>query len=196
MNSTRARQTSHLALPALVLALALTPATSVAQQSGDAKQKRPSPYVQATKNAKKKTPAKSYSTEDLERMYGPTTPIEIVESPDSGSESDAKTPAEDKDPLKQLFEGEKQREEHEAQVAAASQKVAEAERKVAELERRSLAIRNPLLPRPEAPEEGAEEWNAADAQGRLEQNTAAIEAAKTELEKAREELATLQRATP
>jgi hypothetical protein len=180
---------------------------ALAQGGEEAEEKaaEESPYAQATNNAKRKAPAKSYTNADLERMFGPSgdtekPPEEATPAEEEGGEEpadSAEKPAEEApDPLKKLFEDEKKREEHEVKIGEATEKIAAAERRVADLERRALAISNPLLARPTAPEDGAEEWDAADSVERLEQNEAAIEAAREELEQARAELEQLQESVP
>jgi len=164
---------------------------------------QPSPLVQATGGKADGKREKVYGNDDLEKMFGPAPAradgSSVANSDESATEKPkaaASAATAGDSALDQLFAGEARKREHAASIAAAETQVAEAKQRLADLEKRLLASRNPLLARPKPPEEGAEEWNRADAAGRVEQTQAGIEAARKAVAEAQRELAALRSAAP
>jgi hypothetical protein len=107
----------------------------------------------------------------------------------------AGVPAE-KDALTWLFEQEAARKEHVAKISEAEQRIVGLRQRVVDLEKRELAIKNPLLARPQPPEEDADEWIGATAPERVAQTQVQIEAAKEALAEAERELSSLRSSAP
>jgi hypothetical protein len=163
------------------------------------------PFAQATGGKGSTSPGKVYTNEDLARLSGsePAPPSGAPASGASASETDsgaeqtgASAPKEEKSALDQLFERQALREEHKQQVTKAADRVAAAKERIADLEKRALAVKNPFLARPEAPEEGAEEWERGNGPQRLKQTEDQLEAARDELAEAERALAELQSSAP
>jgi hypothetical protein len=199
-----------------VLVLVVTVPATLAQDSGAATEgstgadeeagPKLSPFVRATGGKAAASSEKVYTNDDLERLRGAgpassqaPSPSRDGEPPADGAADTAEgsaKPPEAKSALDQLFECETLRQEHAQKVADAEQQVVAAKQRLADLERRLLAIKNPLLARPAAPEEGAEEWNSADGQQRVQQTESQIQAARDEIAQAERDLAELQRSSP
>ena len=159
-----------------------------------------SPLVQASRKVrgeKKETGAKVYGNDDLDEMFGPSesTPP-VAQAQGSTEPTESTSPAEGEaqpDALEQMFANEARKKEQAIEIAGAEQRVADAKQKIADLEKRMLAVKNPLLARPSAPEEGAEEWNAGDAGARVRQTEQQIADARKALAEAERELSELKR---
>jgi hypothetical protein len=165
---------------------------------------------QAQEKAKKPSnaPAKVYTNEDLKRLSakGPgreETTLPPGPASAQATEGDAKPEPpsgeeEEADPLDQLFAREAARKEHAKQVAQAEERVAAAKQQVADLEKRLLAIKNPFLARPKAPEdeEAAAAWEGGGGPERVEQTQGQLEAARAEVAQAERDLAELRLARP
>ena len=154
-----------------------------------------SDFMKATNANRKQKATPSYSNADLQRMFGAPSADPAPSS--SGSTEPPETEGAKeapKDPLTQLLEAQESEKERQSKAEAARQKVAVIEKRIVDLERRTLALRNPLLQRPSAPEDEAarDAWNAADTVGRLEQNAQQLDLAREALETARQELADLR----
>ncbi len=166
------------------------------------------PYLRAARGkpaAGSTAKAKVYSNEDLVKLFGapPEEPGAEGEAPDAesrGAESPGATPPpgaeEGPDPLTKLFDDQRRAQEHAAQVAAAETKVAEARQRIGDLEKRMLAVKNPLLARPAAPQDKAEEWKHSDGAERVKRTESELEQAQAALARAEAELEQLRRATP
>ena len=196
----------------LCVALALgAPATSATAGEGERtdapteSEKELSPFIFATGGKSPSSGAKAYSNVDLERMFGAAPPP--AEAPAAsgagatGSATDvepaeAEPPAEAKSALDQLLERRTFEQERAQKVADAEQRVADARQRIADLERRVLAVKNPFLARPAAPEEGAEEWAQGDEAQRLKQAEDQLQAARDGLAEAERELTDLRSSTP
>ena len=152
-----------------------------------------SPYVQAATKRPKRPGTKTYSNEDLERMFGGGVPRAATPVAE-GSPGPAGTADGAKSPLEQVLEQERLAEERRRQIVAGEKKVAEARQRIVDLERRTLALKNPLWgARPAPPEEGREEWDQMDGRQRVNQADAQVEAARQDLALAQRELAELLR---
>jgi len=160
-----------------------------------------SPLVQASRTVrgeKKDGEAKVYGNDDLDEMFGPSESAPSTTQDDSEPTEPTETaqPVEGEaqpDALEQMFANEARKKEQATEITGAEQRVADAKQKIVDLEKRLLAAKNPLLARPSAPEEGAEEWNAGDAQSRVRQTEQQIATAREMLAEAERELAELKR---
>jgi len=191
-----------LALPAI--ASAGETDSSKSKESQEAKspenESNVSPLIQASRRArgeKKDSEAKVYGNDDLDEMFGPSesTPP-AAQDEDSTEPTEAARPAEGEaqpDALEQMFAREARKKEQATEIAGAEQRVTDAKQAIVDLEKRLLAVKNPLLARPSAPEEGAEEWNAGDGQSRVQQTEQQIAAAREALAEAERELSELKR---
>lgn len=104
------------------------------------------------------------SNETLERRFGPPDPESARPAP-----SRPAPPARGKGPdvatmVEQHKETEKAAKDAKQKREAA---IAQARARIADLERRLLALRNPLLARPAAPEKNAEDWQELDTVERV-----------------------------
>jgi len=129
---------------------------------------------------------KVYTNEDLEKLPPLTTlpeddgsPGVLVAPAREGSSEPRSEPA----------------AETRASVEDAEQRVAAASAQVAELEKRLLAIRNPLLPRPQLPPEEAQAWEGLDGIQRAGRVEGQLASAREELADAEAELARRRSAT-
>ena len=125
-------------------------------------------------------PAQPYTNEDLERMFGRSRSSRKAEAGSATSGLPAGT-KKDEEGLENEKAQVPTRQEAEQQLAAA-------EARVKDLERRILAVRNPLLPRPQLSTEEAEASKGLDNVQRLKLTQEALEAARKELQEARERL--------
>lgn len=203
-----------VALVVLVLA-GIAPAAIAAPEgepekksnSGKTKAAGDNPYAQAAKG--KKPAKKVYGNDDLQQLAGGTPLPELEEEEQTeGASKDKTAPTAETDPaaetaesagqdaLEEFLDRKKKAAERREAIAAAEQKVTEALQKVAEVERRLIAIRNPYLARPEAPEGAAEEWKEMDAAQRVERSKEDLKKAQEEVKKAEEELQRLRSSAP
>jgi len=123
----------------------------------------------------------TFTSEDLERKYGPSTkaaPVADGKAPDSKVLT----------PLQQLQAQQDAGVEKAAQREKAAKRVEAAQARVAELQRRRKMLRNPLLGRAQPEAEEKEAWAGADQAGRLKMTDESLAAARKELEQARKEL--------
>lgn len=81
-------------------------------------------------------------------------------------------------------------------IAAAERDLAEKEALVVELDKRLLAVKNPLLPRPQLPPDEAEAWKTLDGVGRMRRVESQLATARADVESARSKLDTLRRGAP
>jgi hypothetical protein len=163
-----------------------------------------SPLVLAT-GGKGGTSTKVYTNEDLKKMHSgelesPTETTPSSSAPakktDGAEQAQVEQPAPTKSALDQMFEREAARKEHDQKIADAEQAVTDAKQRVVDLEKRLLAIRNPLLARPGAPEEGADEWERGNGQQRVKMTEEQTQAAREAVAQAERELAELRRTRP
>lgn len=203
----------------LVLAFAVTSPATVAQsderdsesgteqgtESAKASEPEVAPFVHARGGKGTTSPGKVYTNEDLARLSGsePAPPSDAPAAAARAGETESgeepgKAPdaQEEKSALDKLFEREALRKEHQQKVAEAEQRVAAAKERITDLEKRELAIKNPFLARPKAPEEGAEEWERSDGPQRVKQTEDQLRAAREELAEAERELDELRRSVP
>jgi hypothetical protein len=151
------------------------------------------------------------TNEDLERMFSdPAAPPEgALSLPPADTPAGEGEPAarpSDKapsgsapqaaDPLKWMQDRQARQAEWSRQVAEAQQAVSDAEARVADLQKRLLATRNPLLARPEIPDDEKEEWAELNGPGRVELTQQQLETARAELAEAQQKLARLQSQKP
>jgi hypothetical protein len=128
-----------------------------------------------------------YTNEDLERLAPipqQRAPIAGAASPADGEPDDEARPAED-DPLRAMERQQSAAWERKRQLARAEREVSDAEARVRELEQRVLAIRNPLLPRPQLSPEEAEAWRGLSNPERLEMTQLQLDEVKARLEESR-----------
>jgi len=175
-----------------------------ASTSAKESEQKLSPLVNAT-GGKPGSSSKVYTNDDLKQLQGTGSSDSSAEpaKPQAASETKpgqpaaAAKPAEPpKSALGQMFEQEALRKEHVQKIAEAEERVVDAKQRVVDLEKRRLAIRNPLLARPAAPEEGADEWAGANGEQRVEMTNSQIEAARDEVAQAESDLAALRNSRP
>jgi hypothetical protein len=156
-----------------------------------------SPLLEATGGKKRSASDKVFTNDDLEKLSGGGSETRKA-SPRKSSRGDGESVAAPKadDALEQMFAKEARRKEHREKIVQAEARVVEAKQRVVDLEKRGLAIKNPLLPRPSAPEEGAEAWQAGDARQRVDQTTSRLEAAREQVSQAESDLAALRNSRP
>jgi hypothetical protein len=173
-----------------------------------------SPFLKATTGDRLPETDKTYTNEDLERLFGPSpapapevaSPEGMVEgaAPPEGAGTPAVPPAEGAtggsgasgSPLDELEAMHKREAERQEQMTRAEKKVADIESRIAELEKRARSVSNPFLPRTEPPKEGREEWDKMTGEERAARTQEEITAAREELEQARRELDTLRSQVP
>jgi hypothetical protein len=156
-----------------------------------------SPLVQASRRVRaeeKDVEVKVYGNDDLNEMFGPSesTPTATQDEESTGVAETAEVEALP-DALEQMFAGEARKKERATEISGAEQRITDAKQAIVDLEKRLLAVKNPLLARPSAPEEGADEWNAGDGQTRVRQTEQQIAAARKALADAERELSDLKR---
>ena len=117
---------------------------------------------------------KTYTNEDLERMFGPPPPATPAASNEEKATVERSGAEIETDALTRLFEEQARRKARDMEIAQVERKVAEAGAKIGRLEQLRLRSRNPFLPRPElTPEQQQEELEKArktldEARARLE----------------------------
>jgi len=192
----------------LVFAVATTPVPA-GQSEGDKdsdgastsakeSEQKLSALVHAT-GGKQGSSSKVYTNDDLKQLQGTGSSGSSAEpaKPQPASETKPGQTAESpKSALDQMFEQEALRKEHVQKIAEAEQRVVDARQRVVDLEKRRLAIRNPLLARPAAPEKGADEWAGANGGQRVRMTDSQIEAARDEVAQAESDLAALRNSRP
>ncbi len=211
-------------LPLVLAALSLSLLLPALAADDAAAKKKPAkeepvanPYQAAVPRgaAKSGGEAKVYRNEDLYKLFGSApkdpeeeegtasetprteaTPNPAVPAADEAAPSDADAASAENDPLKQLLEQQAQVAEQRKQILDAEGQVKAAQEKIADLEKRIRAIRNPLLPRPAAPEEKADEWHKTDATGRVDLSEEQLRVAREELAAAQAKIAELRRSAP
>jgi hypothetical protein len=182
----------------LLLAAGLPLAAETTDKRESEEGPKASPFVHATGGKPGKQPAKVYGNAELKKMFGPAPDTIVLPATPAGRPSgdSGEAAAPPSDALESLFAGEAKKKERAARIAEGEQEVAAARQKVTDLEKRMLAVRNPYLARPKAPEEGAEEWLAADTRKRVELTAQQLEAARAAVTEAEQALAELRRSTP
>lgn len=197
---------------ALVLAFAVASPTTASQEgdpeveqgsddtSADQPQPKRSVWVQATGGKRTGAPVKVYRNEDLERIAGlgpassgSRTEDTTQETPAGPPAEGTAPPAEEKSALDLMFEKQAAQREHAEKIAEAELRVEAARKRIVEAEKRLLAVRNPLLARPKAPEEG---WEEGGGEQRAQQSKDVLQAARDELAQAEQELDQLRRSVP
>jgi len=121
------------------------------------------------KNKTDKEESLSFTNEDLKRRYSGGEKKESSEATPQSSTSE-KTPDDGgAAALKKMFAERDSRKDNAGKVAEAEAAVAAARERVAQLEKKKLAIVNPFLARPAAPEdeEEAERWKAMNGPERV-----------------------------
>ena len=174
------RRLSILALTALLLtglALADDPAPDTKSDKSDKGKK------EKTKAAEEEV--LEFTTEDLERKYGPSSKPAPKSAAGPGAPEGAS-------PLEQLQASQRANKDKAAQREEARQRVQAAQARIKGLEKRVAQLRNPLLGRAE-PEEGEKAaWSASDQAGRVKIAQDSIAAARKELEEAVQEMSRLR----
>lgn len=208
-----------LALVALAVGSLLLPIHAADAPKKPAKEEPANPYQAAVPKgaAKPGGEGKVYRNEDLYKLFGgaptdaeegeavpeggetprteatPSPAVPVGDAAPSGAEA---APAPENDPLKQLLDQQAKAAEHQKLILDAEGQVKAAQEKIADLEKRVLAIRNPLLPRPAAPEEKAEEWNRADGAARVDLSQEQLRMAREQLAASEAKLDELRRTAP
>jgi hypothetical protein len=137
---------------------------------------------------------KVYGNEDLERLFGPPPPEEepAAEPPAAAVPGEA-PPAQPGDPLAELQAQRRKAEERAAAIVEAEKKIADLNERIANLERTKIAIHNPLLARPVAPEGSGPEWDNMAGPERVAVVDRLIEATRIEIQQAEQELERVRR---
>jgi len=134
----------------------------------------------------------TFSTEDLERKYGPSSkPPEKKAVEPAGKDANAKgkqAGAKTLSPLEQMQANQQASKDRAAQRKDAATKVEKARARVKELEQRVSRLRNPLLGRAEAEDGEEAAWSKADQAGRVKIAEDALQSARTELQAAIKEM--------
>jgi hypothetical protein len=168
-------------VPGIVLALAC------AIVSGDEAEQ---PAGEKRNRAKELAGTVVITNEVLSRLYGPapaqTGPPAAAEEP-----SAILLP----DPLEAMDVAAGQRRNRRDLIIVTRKRIAALEARLQELQARKLAAANPFLPRPVLTREEEEAWEGLDGAARVQQTEAAIQAVRSELDAAREELARFSRGT-
>jgi hypothetical protein len=128
---------------------------------------------------------KVFGNDDLERLFGPPPPVEQETAAEPVPAGEGATPPPAPAPgdaLAEIEEQRKQAAERAAAAAEAEKKVSELRDRLASLERAKIAVHNPLLARPEAPEGHGEEWERMNGTERATLIDSLIEATRRELE--------------
>jgi hypothetical protein len=126
---------------------------------------------------------KVYGNDDLERLFGPPPPVEEEAAAEPAPAAEGAAPApQPGDPLAEIEDQRKQALERAAAAAEAEKKVTELRDRLASLERAKIAVHNPLLARPEAPEGHADEWEKMSGTERATLIDSLIDATRRELE--------------
>lgn len=195
------RRFSSFRIPLLVMALLALPAFAT-EKAEEAEKPADNPYMKAIpkKNEGESKP-KVYSNETLREMYGGAPSAESTAPATAPTGDGAAAPATPAappagDPLKQLLDRERAREDHTKKIASAEARVAQAQAKLADMEKRRLAIRNPLLARPAAPEGEESQWSGMSGPERVARNEELMREAQADLQEARAELDALRRSVP
>jgi len=158
-----------------------------------------SPFVLATGGKAGSEPTKVYTNDDLKKLSGGVTsskPAEAAPSETGEPSEEGSTEAAPGSALDQIFAEEQARKEHAQKIVEAEKRVTASQQKLADLEKRLRAVRNPLLARPEAPEDDPEAWNNASAAERATMTETQIQAARDEVAQAEQDLAALRGGQP
>jgi predicted nucleic acid-binding Zn-ribbon protein len=102
----------------------------------------------------------------------------------------------DADALQWMEKRKAQQADWQRQITEAEQKVSGLQLKIADLEKRIRATRNPLLARPEVPDEEKDDWASKSAPERVKLSQEQLDQAKTELAEAQRELNHLRNNRP
>jgi hypothetical protein len=178
----------------------------------DEKQDKPEPADDRKDRATE--PDKTYTNEDLERLFPRSEPEPSPDAEkgaddgaarkagqpdaaeaDKGTESTQAKQDSAGNSLQWLDERKAAQREHQKALAEAGAAVTDAEARVRELEERLRALRNPLLKRPAAPEDDPE-WAGRSTPERVAQTEAELEGARAEMTRAQSELDRLRAAGP
>jgi len=151
----------------------LPPAQPPTQTALPAPAGKPAPPPKAQPDA-----PTSFGNDDLERMFGK---VEAKPDPDP----DANLPKLP-DPMAEVSDWQGQREAAARRQGEAAAKVTELEAQVRDYEQRALAVRNPLLARPEAPPGLAGEWEKMGGGERAAAIDSRLAALRKELADARQ----------
>jgi hypothetical protein len=145
------------------------------------------PAVVAPEPVKPKVAAKdepvSFSNDDLERMFGKAEePAVASEGADSGL---PKLP----DPLAEIADWQAQKAAADLRRKQAAARVTQLEAQVRDLEAKEVAVRNPLLPRPEPPAGLESTWSTLSGGERVAALQARLADLRQELAEARKDVA-------
>ncbi|HKQ62868.1 MAG TPA: hypothetical protein VJS92_16365 [Candidatus Polarisedimenticolaceae bacterium] len=153
-----------------------------------------SPLDAAAKASRARTKkALAYGNEDLVRMYGepkaePEQAAAPVPAPPGAEGAKPATADPTADPLAWLEQRKAKQAERGTTVQQAQAEVTRLEQKVAGLEKRILAVKNPLLAPPQAPEDDDGSWAKQGNGDRLKRSEDELAAARQELDAARQKL--------
>ena len=180
-----------------------TPSKVDTPPPSDAKQSPLAAAAAAAAKRRKRTPGKSFTNEDLQRMYGASTlppassgapgaTTETASAPEGAAPS-GQTPVDAKAWLaqRQLDEQERQK-----LITAAEAEVKSLEERLQVLERRALTTTNPFLERPKIdPDKEPEnkDWDKIGTKERSERTQKELADVRTKLDNARRKLADARR---
>lgn len=181
------RMTATLIAGLLVLAPAL---------AADEKAKE----TEKSKSDKDKEESLSFTNEDLARRYGgdeekKPAPETSQSVPSSEQPSTDKPGTDEASALEKLFADRDSRKEKVGMIAEAEAAVAAARERVTQLEKKKLAVVNPFLARPAAPEDAAdaERWKKMNGAERVAASNSELEEARKALAEAVSALASARR---
>jgi hypothetical protein len=163
------------------------PSSPVPAKAAEAPKKSVSPYVAASRAAQGPAPGapRVITNDDLDKLYGAPEPAAQPTDPSLASRSGPAL----KDTATWLAE-ERERATQQRQTRSESlQSLEAAETRVADLQKRLRALRNPLLARPEAPEDDDGSWQAQPNPERVRRTEQELVEARKELREARRRFA-------
>jgi hypothetical protein len=114
-------------------------------------------------------PVHVYTNADLDRLAprSPSSAGTLANSGEKGAKDGAKSSSEPSDALKQIEDDKSRAADRATRVAEAEKNLAAADARVRGLEQRSLAVKNPFLPRPQVPPDQADQWSKMKSSERL-----------------------------
>lgn len=139
-------------------------------------------------------PARVYTNEDLERMFGGTSEPQESESISETETAQPAQPAQqgNVDPLRALEAEKRAAAAQQVRIATAEKELVKAEETLKEMEKRLLALKNPYLPRPVVSPEEKEAWKGLDNVERVKRTKEQLEGVRQELERAKNRLEELR----
>jgi hypothetical protein len=194
---------SVLALASTLLLVTLGAPPPYAADAPTEAEKRGAQATAAMGGSGESPGGKVYTNEDLEQlatgtpvdvMFKPSAPPTAAEPtaetevPDRADKTGSESGAQAEDSAGWLERRQAESKQRERQIAEAQDKVDAAAQRVSELEDRLRKVKNPLLARPEIPEDERGGWQGMSNPERLTQTEAGLKQAREELAAAREEM--------